>query len=68
VGLALDCYHVLHDRSILSRIDRLIDKIAIVQLGDAAGEPTDEQDRRLLGEGILPLGEAVAGLGLVGDE
>ena len=62
LALALDSYHVLHDRSILTRIPTLIDKIAIVQLGDAAAEPGEEQDRRLLGEGNLPLNEAVAAL------
>ena len=40
----------------------LVDRIAIVQLGDADCEPWEEQDRRLLGEGRLPLREAVFAL------
>jgi sugar phosphate isomerase/epimerase len=62
LALAIDSYHMLHDPSILDRISRLTDKIAIVQLSDALGEPHEEQDRRLLGEGMLPLGEAVGAL------
>ena len=57
--LAFDAYHWGHDPAILSHIERLAPRTAIVQLGDAKTPPEGEQNRCRLGEGILPLADMV---------
>lgn len=59
VQLAFDAYHWGHDPSILTRIDELAPRTAIVQLGDAKAPPDGEQNRCRLGEGCLPWAEIV---------
>jgi sugar phosphate isomerase/epimerase len=53
--LALDFYHFSADRTWIESIDRLLPRIAAVQLGDLREPPGDEPNRCLLGEGVLPL-------------
>lgn len=60
--LTFDCYHLAQDTTALSRLDEIVPHIALVQLGDAKGPPTGEQNRCCLGEGMIPLREIVAGL------
>jgi len=70
VKLALDTYHMGHDRAIFDRLPELVDDIAIVHLGDSRQLPHDEQDRCPLGDGIVPLDEIVPALidaGYIGD-
>jgi len=60
--LVFDTYHLGHTPSIVDQIPQIAPKIALVQLGDARAEPTGEQNRCRLGEGVLPLKEMVAAL------
>ena len=60
--IAFDTYHFGHDPALLDRIPELVPRIALVQLADAAGPPSDEQDRFPLGRGNLPLNEIVGRL------
>ena len=53
--LVLDTYHLGYDRELPSRVAEHVDRIAIVQLGDARQPPVGEQNRCRLGEGELPL-------------
>jgi len=62
VKIVFDTYHLGQDQAILARIARLVPHIALVQLGDAKTPPSGEQNRCLLGEGIVPLKEIVAAL------
>ncbi len=55
--LVLDTYHVGMDPGLLEFIPSIVDKIALVQLGDACAPPQIEQDRALLGQGNVPLDE-----------
>lgn len=62
VKIVCDTYHLGHEPAIVEEIPRLVDRIAIVHLGDAS-EPLDgEQNRCRLGKGSLPLKEIVAAL------
>ena len=58
--LAFDTYHFGHQESILDLLTEVAPRIALVQLGDAQRPPAGEQDRCLLGEGVLPLAAIVA--------
>ena len=60
--IAFDTYHLGHDVAALERIPELVSRIALVQLADANGPPSDEQDRFPLGRGNLPLEEIVSRL------
>lgn len=53
--LALDLYHFSADRAWTESIDRLLPRVAAVQLGDMREPPGEEPNRCLLGEGVLPL-------------
>jgi sugar phosphate isomerase/epimerase len=66
VKMVLDTYHLGHTPDLAGRIPQFIDRVALVQLGDARHPPTGEQDRCLLGEGVLPLGEIVSALKAAG--
>lgn len=66
VKMAFDSYHLGHDRSILARIPQIASHIALVQLGDAKRPPTGEQNRCLLGQGIIPLKEIIDALRAAG--
>jgi len=62
VKLVLDTYHLGQTPDLAGRIGQFIDRVALVQLGDARQPPTGEQNRCLLGEGIIPLREIVGAL------
>lgn len=59
VKLLFDTYHFGGRPDILDKIPMLTDRIALVQLGDALGQPFGEQDRCPLGHGELPLQDIV---------
>lgn len=60
VKLVFDTYHLGHDPANLGRIAELVQRIAIVHLGDSRQPPDREQNRCRLGEGTLPLREIIA--------
>ena len=62
VRLAFDTYHVGHEEGVVDRIGELVEKIAIVHLGDAETPPQREQNRAQLGDGRLPLKQIVHAL------
>lgn len=62
VKLVLDTYHLGFDCQLIAQIPQLVDRLALVQLGDARHPPSGEQSRCLLGEGAIPLKEIVAAL------
>ncbi len=66
VKLVLDTYHLGHDTTLSARIPEIAPRIALVQLGDARRPPVGEQNRCLLGEGMLPVREIVAALKAAG--
>lgn len=53
--IVFDTYHLGDSPTALDRIPELVSRIALVQLADATGPPSDEQDRFPLGCGNLPL-------------
>jgi sugar phosphate isomerase/epimerase len=64
--LVFDTYHLGQELGIVERLERLVDRIALVHLGDAKVPPCGEQNRCKLGEGILPLDEILTTLDQVG--
>ncbi|NLE37384.1 MAG: sugar phosphate isomerase/epimerase [Pirellulaceae bacterium] len=62
VKLVFDTYHLGQQPEAVERIERIASRIALVQLGDAKGPPTGEQNRCLLGQGVVPLAQIVAAL------
>lgn len=58
--LVLDLYHVGMEERLCERIPSILDKIALVQMGDLRQPPQGEQNRCRLGEGIVPLREILA--------
>jgi sugar phosphate isomerase/epimerase len=64
--LVLDTYHVGWDVDLLHRIPQFVEKIVLVQLGDAHRPPTSEQDRTLLTNGVMPLAPIVQELTAAG--
>jgi sugar phosphate isomerase/epimerase len=57
VKLACDVYHLRNDQSLLARIPELTPHLALVQLCDARSQ--GRGDRRLLGDGELPIAALV---------
>jgi len=55
VGLAFDSYHLWNEPRVLERIPEIVPLVNIVQLSDSDQTPQSEQDRRLPGEGMIPL-------------
>jgi sugar phosphate isomerase/epimerase len=64
--LVLDTYHLLQTPEVLARLPQIVDRIALVQLGDARHPPEGEQNRCRLGEGLVPLREVVCALRTAG--
>jgi sugar phosphate isomerase/epimerase len=60
--LALDTYHMGHDRAILHRLEEIAQYVTVVQLGDARQTPQGEPNRCPLGKGIVPLNQFLATL------
>lgn len=68
--LVFDTYHLGRDLDILRRIPEIVDRIAVVHLGDSRSEPVGEQNRCRLGQGNVPLGaivDSLLGAGYDGD-
>ena len=55
VGLAFDTYHLWEETRVLERIPEIAAVTQIVQVSDSPGSPRSEQDRRIPGDGIIPL-------------
>jgi len=66
VKMVFDAYHLGHDEESVDRIGQIAQHIALVQLGDSRQPPQTEQNRCLLGEGIVPLKEIVNALNAAG--
>ncbi len=66
--LVFDTYHLAQDVAIIDRIPELVPRIGLVQLGDAKQPPNGEQNRCLLGDGVIPLSEIIATLDQNGYE
>ena len=66
VGLAYSPFHLCHEQDLLSRVPRIIERIASVHVSDWAGPPADDNDRPLPGDGSLPLTAHVAALEAAG--
>ena len=60
--LVFDTYHFGHNEAICGRLSELAQRIGIVQLADAKAPPDTEQDRCLLGEGVIPLESLISSL------
>lgn len=66
VKFVLDTYHLGWDPKLVPCIPELVPRLALVQLGDGRSVPKGDQDRCLLGEGVLPLREIVDALAAAG--
>ncbi len=66
VGLAFDAYHLWEESQLLERIPEIAPLTHIVQIGDSNGSPQSEQDRRMPGEGIIPLPKIIQAFQLAG--
>ena len=64
--LVFDTYHLGQQPEAVERIGQIVDRIALVQLGDAQGPPDGEQNRCLLGQGTVPLKQIVDALQAAG--
>src|SRR5260221_14387677 len=64
--LAFDTYHLGHDPHVVEAIAQIAPYIGIVHLGDSKCPPDREQNRRCLGEGILPLCPIIGALKAAG--
>jgi len=60
--IVFDTYHLVQDESLVARIPEFISQIGLVQVGDAKAPPNGEQNRCLLGEGVVPLKDIVSEL------
>jgi len=60
--LVFDTYHFGNVDLESDLFASLVPRLALVQLGDARHDPSSEQDRCVLGEGVLPLGEIITRL------
>jgi len=66
VKMVLDTYHLGFENDLVARIPAIAPHVALVQLGDGRLPPQGEQNRCLLGRGIVPLKEIVAALAAAG--
>lgn len=66
--LALDAYHVAREPRLIERLPELVPHLAIVQLGDGKFPPKSKYDRRLPGNGDVPLADIVQTLVEAGYE
>ncbi|MFV0442794.1 MAG: sugar phosphate isomerase/epimerase family protein [Planctomycetaceae bacterium] len=66
VGLAYSTFHLCHELDLTARIATFVDRIASVHLSDLNGEPANDNDRALPGDGTLPLGAHVGALEAAG--
>jgi sugar phosphate isomerase/epimerase len=66
VKMVFDTYHLGRDEACVERIGQISQHIALVQLGDSREPSQTEQNRCLLGEGVVPLKEIVNALTAAG--
>jgi sugar phosphate isomerase/epimerase len=66
VKMVLDTYHVGQDPGLAERAAELVPHVAIIQLGDARHPPLGEQNRCLLGEGVVPISDIVMAMEAAG--
>lgn len=59
LGMTFDCYHLAQDPNTMAWLDSIVPYVRLVQLGDAKHAPMGEQNRCLLGHGIVPLADIV---------
>ena len=59
VGIVFDSYHLGHDPSVLQWLPSVAPLVRLVQLADGRHAPIGEQDRCLLGDGVLPVREII---------
>lgn len=59
LGITFDCYHMAQDANTMNWLESIVPYVRLVQLGDAKHAPMGEQNRCLLGHGIVPLPEIV---------
>lgn len=55
IGIVFDCYHMAQNQDVLHWLPSLVPMIRLVQMGDAKSAPMGEQNRCVLGQGMLPL-------------
>jgi len=66
--LVFDAYYFGHDRSVLANLGEIVPHTALVQLGDRLTDHTIDQDRCVLGTGVVPLCELLQNLADAGYE
>ena len=59
LGMTFDCYHLAQDPNTMAWLESIVPYVRLVQLGDAKHAPMGEQNRCLLGHGIVPLADIV---------
>ncbi len=62
VKLAFDTYQLGHAGLHLGQVEKIAPMVAVVHLADSKHPPKGEQNRCLLGEGTIPIGEIIAAL------
>ncbi len=62
VKMVLDTYHLGQNGELFDQLPVLLPRVALVQLGDSHRPPVGEQNRCLLGEGVVPLTAIIAAL------
>lgn len=60
LGITFDCYHLAQDANTMTWLESIVRYVRLVQLGDAKHAPLGEQNRCLLGHGLVPLADIVA--------
>jgi sugar phosphate isomerase/epimerase len=55
IGIVFDCYHMAQDLNVLDWLPSTVPFIRLVQFGDSKRTPMGEQNRCLLGQGIVPI-------------
>ncbi len=60
LGIAFDCYHLAQDALAMNWLESIVPLVRLVQLGDAKHAPMGEQNRCLLGQGLVPLQDIVS--------
>ena len=59
VQLVFDTYHLGFDEAAINRIEEIVDRVAVVHLGDGKPPRDGEQNRCFLGRGEIPLDKIV---------
>ena len=59
IKIVYDTYHLCQNEEDLVLLPEIVDRIAVVHLGDSKEPPTNEQNRCRLGEGRIPLHKVI---------